>query len=189
MIGRTTRMLWAGFFLATFVDFPDAKPLVLAKADIETWNAVKGPAAVSVFNYAKTTKIFCMPSGNRKSKCTLLERTNSASIYYSDTAKYAFSVIYFSPDRGNALWFDANVFERIGSNEYRKVKNVTGLVGQTNGAHFEGNHLLVTTDTLKDGDSRCCPSGRTNWAVDLETGKATYVSGFADPDWNLTKQQ
>lgn len=185
-----TRKLFlsAGFALIAWHPAHAGKPTQsLPSWALKTWNETKGPAAAGVFNYAKRALISCY-EGEREMKCSLASRVDAVSIYYSapdNAPDYAFVVIYFEPDNGNALWYDAGIFRRTPDGRYIHLRRVTGLIGAIDNAKLDQTDFIVTTATLMPDDSRCCPSGRTIWRVSIGSGQAKYLSGYRNPEWRL----
>jgi ankyrin repeat protein len=169
------------FVLAVTIAQAQSRKDALPAFAVEAWNAVKGPAAARVFRYAKNKTITCYITGV-ETECSLASRSWQVSLFYIYTdnrssPEYAFAVIYYSQDTGNGLWFDVAIFQRTGSQGYAFKRNVNDLFGKIDSVGFDGKEFVVTTATLTENDSRCCPSGRTDWRVDIATGKARYVSG------------
>lgn len=156
---------------------------------LKAWNETDGPAAASIFEYAKRTIIRCYER-DRESRCSLASRTGSVGVFYSapyNAQEYAFVVIYFHPDTGNALWFDASIFRRGLNAKYARFKEIKGLVGEVENAKLQPDRFIVTTSTLTPDDARCCPSGRTVWSVGITDGVAKYESGYKSPSSGLAK--
>lgn len=164
----------------------------LRASQIELWNNVTGPAAKPLFEMARNTQIDCYDENIKEAKCRLIDRVYGAKLIYDlgngDEAKWAFATLWYSPDTGNALWFNSYLLRRGSDGQFRSMHQIFGLIGSPLDAvshNFSSGQFFVTTSTLMPNDSRCCPMGRTLWRVDPNDPNARYVSGFKDPEWKL----
>ena len=93
------------------------------------------------------------------------------------TATRALVIAYTHiPGSAGSVAIHTGVYKRYGS-EWILEHPVDGVFGM--GAEdpvFGPTHVEVTTGTLAPGDARCCPTGRTRWRIDTETGAVTKLN-------------
>lgn len=63
------------------------------------------------------------------------------------------------------------------NNAWFLARRIEGLFGLGNeNPLFQGNLFEVTTSTLGPNDPRCCPSQKTRWQINLDTGGVAVVN-------------
>lgn len=84
----------------------------------------------------------------------------------SGTEAVAFAT-YINDETGNAQQFAVAVFRKEGAG-WRFVRNAQGIRGTSaSNVSFRDGKVNFDTATLRDKDSRCCPTGRTHWSIPL----------------------
>lgn len=165
---------------AFILAFGSAGAGAMPRDAVEAWNAVKGPAAASIFNLAKRKHVGCYTLEEGQKTCVLANIAYLVEDLYSDDGpwpEYAIAVIHATVDTGNVDYFITYVFRRNGRSAYDFVSAEHGSVGNPVSVKLENGVLVMTTKTLRKNDAHCCPTGRTIWRVDPATGKARYLAG------------
>lgn len=128
----------------------------------------QGPAASAVRNWFTTDRsLACYDRKGNDSPCRFNLDTNIEVSYSPSGGDAVAFATYINDPTGNAQQFAVAVFRKDGG-RYRFVRNADSVLGQepTNIAFREGK-VEFDTATLRDSDSRCCPTGRTHWSVPL----------------------
>jgi hypothetical protein len=142
--------------------------LLVASGPAFAGSAPQGPAAGAVRKWFTTDRsLNCYDRKGNDSGC----RFNSdadVEVKYAPSGDEAVAfATYINDPTGNAQQFAVAVFRKDGGG-WRFVRNADRVLGQEpSNVAFRGGKVEFDTATMRDSDSRCCPTGRTHWSVPL----------------------
>lgn len=128
----------------------------------------QGPAAGAVKKWFTTDRsLACYDRKGNDAPCRFGLDTNIVVRYAPSGDEAVAFATYINDPTGNAQQFAVAVFRNEGG-RWRFVRNADRVLGQepTNVA-FRSGKVEFDTATMRDSDSRCCPTGRTHWVVPL----------------------
>lgn len=125
--------------------------------------------------YAASHKVECF-RGGKATTCPLAAIMDDLRVFAAPDDRTAIATMMTSPDMGNAVWFKT-FWLRRGGDTYAVDHEINGLRGRLIDVSWKAGAALVTTEAMREGDARCCPSGRTIWLASADKAKATYASG------------
>lgn len=128
----------------------------------------QGPAAGAVKKWFTTDRsLNCYDRKGNDSGCRFGLDTNVLVKYAPSGDEAVAFATYINDPTGNAQQFAVAVFRKEGG-DWRFVRNADRVLGQEpSNIAFRGGKVEFDTATLRDSDTRCCPTGRTHWAVPL----------------------
>jgi hypothetical protein len=140
-----------------------------ARASAERWFVERGPKPC----YA--------PKEDLWGKCHLTSATAWKATYDGDDAVVA--VTWLPDPTGNAEATAAAYFRKTASGAYEFVRELDGLRGAIDRIAVHGGAANILVVTMKPGDARCCPTGRTELAFNLAGDMTKTASASAmSPD-------
>lgn len=128
----------------------------------------QGPAAIAVRKWFTTDRsLACYDRKGNDSPCRFDLDTNIEVSYAPSGEEAVAFATYINDPTGNAQQFAVAVFRKDGG-RWRFVRTADRVLGQEpSNIAFRGGKVEFDTATLRDSDSRCCPTGRTHWSVNL----------------------
>jgi len=128
----------------------------------------QGPAAGAVKKWFTTDRsLNCYDRQGNDSGCRFGLDTNVEVKYAPSGDEAVAFATYINDPTGNAQQFAVAVFRKEGGS-WRFVRNADRVLGQDpSNIAFKGGKVEFDTATLRDSDTRCCPTGRKHWVVPL----------------------
>lgn len=128
----------------------------------------QGPAAGAVRKWFTSDRsLSCYDLKGNDSPCSFGPDTGIDVKYAPSGDEAVAFATYINDPTGNAQQFAVAVFRKEGGG-WRFVRNAERVLGQEpSNVAFRGGKVEFDTATLRDSDSRCCPTGRKHWSVPL----------------------
>lgn len=128
----------------------------------------QGPAADAVKRWFTTDRsLACYDRKGNDAPCRFGLDTN-IEVKYAPSGDDAVAFgTYINDPTGNAQQFAVAAFRKDGG-RWRFVRTADRVLGQdASNVAFKGGKVEFDTTTMRDSDTRCCPTGRTHWSVPL----------------------
>jgi hypothetical protein len=154
--------------------------LTINAADAQTVPRLTGPAGPVASSFLRSAKIECGSDEKTKKPilCPVADTIMGAKLFHFDGAAVLFATYQGDPS-GNAVGQLAVLFRDDGGG-YKPVARNNNVFGEDpREATLVGDIISYTSTSMKPGDPRCCPTGRTRLSLQIQGDRLRVVNSPA----------